>query len=149
MLWKPENYPIVNSVFTSIVLRKSFVVYSTTSAEGFSLETSWIASDARVSILLMSCRFHVCVRVCMVCVCVCMYACVRVWGGVQLQLHKVITVLLTCSMLCSFSNREEFAIISSQSSALQLEYFCFNIPLYAKLEHALLILTTNHVAWIS
>ena len=40
---------------TSSVLRKSLVLYSTISPDGFSLESSSTASDARLSILPMSC----------------------------------------------------------------------------------------------
>ena len=40
---------------TSSVLRKSLVLYSTISPDGFSLESSSTASDARLNILPMSC----------------------------------------------------------------------------------------------
>ena len=40
---------------TSTVLRKSFVLYSTTSLEGLARDNSWIVSAARVSIFPMSC----------------------------------------------------------------------------------------------
>ena len=45
----------MHSVHTSSVLRKSLVLYSTISPEGFSFESSSTASDARLSILPMSC----------------------------------------------------------------------------------------------
>ena len=49
-IWREEFL-----VHTSSVLRKSLVLYSTISPDGFSLESSSTASDARLSILPMSC----------------------------------------------------------------------------------------------